>query len=77
MALPSIAGRVWIVLGLIYLAFFAWYTSFDGPLTPEEIVHYRAVVADLSDNDPERIAAFQRFMETDTCLLYTSPSPRD
>ena len=54
------------MLGLVYLAFFCWYTSFRGPLTPEEIVHYRAVVADLSDDDPERIAAFQRFMETDT-----------
>ena len=32
---------MWLVLTVIYAAFFSWYTSFDGPLTEKEIQHYK------------------------------------
>lgn len=67
MSLPgNLAARVWVVLLLLYVAFFSWYTSFAGPLTSEEIAHYRGVVEEISEGDPERIAAWLRFMQTDT-----------
>ncbi len=67
MSLPgNIATRVWLVLFLLYVAFFSWYTSFAGPLSSEEIVHYRGLVEEISDGDSERIAVWQHFMETDT-----------
>ncbi len=67
MSLPgNIATRVWLVLFLLYTAFFSWYTSFGGPLTSEEIAHYRGVVEEMSDGNTERIAVWQHFMQTDT-----------
>ncbi len=67
MSLPgNIATRVWLVLVLVYSAFFSWYTSFGGPLTSDEIARYRGVVEEMSDGDPERIAVWQHFMQTDT-----------
>ena len=64
--LGNLATRAWLVLFLAYFAFFSWYTSFGGPLTSEEIAHYRGVVEEVSDGNPERIAAWQHFMQTDT-----------
>ena len=60
------AARVWLVLLLVYVAFFSWYTSFGGPLSSEEMAHYRGLVEEISDGDSERIAAWQHFMQTDT-----------
>ena len=62
----NLVTRVWLGLFLVYIAFFYWYTSFGGPLTSEEIVHYRGVVEKMYDGDPERIAVWQHFMKTDT-----------
>jgi len=58
-------GRVWIVLALVWAAFFGWYTSFGGPLTPDEIDHYLGLLEERGA-DPARIAIFRQFMETDT-----------
>lgn len=57
--------RTWIVLAVLYGAFFGWYTSFGGPLQPDEIAGY---VRMLEENGatPERLARWRRFMETDT-----------
>jgi hypothetical protein len=57
--------RVWIVLGLVYAAFFVWYTSLGGPLRPEEIDRYVRILTERG-SDPERIALWRRFMETDS-----------
>jgi len=57
--------RVWIVLFLLYGAFFAWYTSFGGPLQPDEIEGYVRLLEE-GDVEPERLARWRRFMETDT-----------
>ena len=58
---------VWLIIGMIYAAFFGWYTSFGGPLTNEEIDHY---LSQLSANNPEatpqQLASLRRFMEQDT-----------
>lgn len=58
---------VWLVLGLLYAAFFGWYTSLEGPLTDEEIANY---MARFESREPalsrERIAQLREFMEQDT-----------
>lgn len=58
-------ARVWTTLAVAYAAFFAWYTPFGGPLAPEEIERYVAVL-EAGGADAERIERFRRFMETDT-----------
>ena len=58
---------VWLVCGIVYLAFFAWYTSFGGPLTDAEITEYMAYYeANGFDPSPENLANLRRFMEEDT-----------
>ncbi len=61
----SIAARTWMGLAVLYALFFSWYTSFGGPLTPDEIAYYTDIVSD-SPIAPERVAVWVRFMETDT-----------
>jgi hypothetical protein len=56
---------VWTILVLLYLAFFGWYTSFGGPLTPEEIDHYVEMLAQRG-GDPGRVERWRHFMQTDT-----------
>ncbi len=57
----------WLILLALYAAFFSWYTSFKGPLTDEEIVHYLALSAELNPNTtPEETANLRKFMEDDT-----------
>ena len=58
-------SRVWTVLAVLYAAFFSWYTSFGGPLAPEEIDRYVEMLRERGI-DPERLAVWKRFMETDT-----------
>jgi hypothetical protein len=57
--------RVWLVLALAYAAFFSWYTSFGGPLTPDEIAFYRQELSGLGGS-PEAMARWVAFMESDT-----------
>ena len=64
--LGNLTARVWLGLFVLYVTFFYWYTSFGGPLTAEEVARYRAVVEAVSGGAPERVAAWQRFMQTDT-----------
>ncbi len=58
-------SRVWTVVALVYAVFFGWYTSFGGPLSQEEIEGYLTVLAEAGA-DPERLAVWKQFMETDT-----------
>ena len=57
----------WLVIASTYLAFFSWYTSFKGPLTPAEIEHYMTL---SEQQDPgasaEDRARIRAFMEEDT-----------
>jgi len=57
--------NIWIGLFVIYAGFFAWYTSFGGPLDRSEIDHYLQVFADQG-RDPEAMVRLRRFMEEDT-----------
>ena len=58
-------GRVWSAFGLLYAAFFAWYTSFAGPLEEEEIQRYLAFFAE-NGAEPDQVALWRNFMESDT-----------
>ncbi len=58
---------LWLILGLIYGAFFSWYTSFGGPLTEEEIAHYMTLLRETAEaQTPDGQAVIKRFMEQDT-----------
>lgn len=57
--------RVWLILAMIYAAFFSWYTSFGGPLTSEEIDWYVAEFERVGQ-PPEAIEAIRGFLENDT-----------
>jgi len=58
---------VWLVIGLIYAAFFSWYTSFGGPLTDEEITHYLGKFEQRSPAPPpEALDMLRQFLEEDT-----------
>jgi len=58
---------IWLVLIGLYGVFFSWYTSFEGPLTTEEITHY---IEQLESSEPpvspDRVARLRKFMEEDT-----------
>ncbi len=57
----------WLACGAIYAAFFGWYTSFEGPLTDEEIERYLNRFAERAPPaSPELLASMRRFMEEDT-----------
>ena len=58
---------LWAVLAVLYGTFFSWYTSFEGPLTDEEIAHYISRIESREPvPSPERVAMLRRFMEEDT-----------
>lgn len=56
---------IWTSALLIYSAFFAWYTNFDGPLKDNEIEKNLQVLRD-ANAPPERIKLIEEFMRTDT-----------
>ena len=57
----SITKWTWLVIAATYLGFFSWYTSFKGPLSPQEIEYYIEKVNATS----EELASFRKFMEED------------
>ena len=58
---------IWLVLVLIYAAFFSWYTSFEGPLTDDEIAYYIERFEDREPPPPaEAVERLRKFMEEDT-----------
>ena len=57
--------NAWLALLIVWLVFFGWYTSFEGPLTPEEIAMVMEL-AEQSDAAPEDIAKMREFLESDT-----------
>ena len=58
------ARATWIVLAVLYGAFFAWYTNWQGALTGPEI---DAIVARVSeDGSADDIARLRKFLENDT-----------
>ena len=59
-------SRSWIILALVYAVFFYWYTSFEGPLTQEEIVHFTEVVNGAPGMEDEQARIWIEFMDSDT-----------
>ena len=59
-------SRSWIILALVYAIFFYWYTSFEGPLTQEEIVHFTEVVNGAPGMEDEQARIWIEFMDSDT-----------
>ena len=58
---------LWLILGLVYVVFFSWYTSFGGPLSADEIEHYMEKMAQSNPSQTAEEAAFLRqFMEQDS-----------
>ena len=58
---------IWLVIAVIYLAFFSWYTSFEGPLTEAEIGHYLELSKEQDpDSSAEDLARIRAFMREDT-----------
>ena len=58
---------IWLIIAVIYLAFFSWYTSFEGPLTEAEIGHYLELSkAQDPDSSAEDLARIRAFMKEDT-----------
>ncbi|MEM7097223.1 MAG: hypothetical protein AAF541_03115 [Pseudomonadota bacterium] len=57
----------WLILAIVYGAFFSWYTSFSGPLTAEEINRYMTMFETREPAPPaEAVALVRRFLEEDT-----------
>ncbi len=62
----SLRLLVWLVPALLYGVFFFWYTSFGGPLVPEEVEHYVSAFEELEGADAEGLARLRAFLESDT-----------
>ncbi len=59
---PSI---VWLILVLLYGAFFGWYTAFGGPLTSAEIERNIEGLRQAG-MAPERLEVWRAFMQSDS-----------
>lgn len=58
-------ARVWLALGVLYAAFFYWYTSFGGPVTEDEVDHYLGLL-ESQGRSAEDLAPLREFLESDT-----------
>ena len=58
-------GAAWLMLLVAWLAFFGWYTSFEGPLTAEE-VQTVLTAAKEEGASPKQLARMREFLESDT-----------
>ena len=59
------ARTLWLALALLYAVFTGWYTSWSGPLPPEEVDAY---VAELAERGAKgaRLDLWRHFLATDT-----------
>jgi hypothetical protein len=57
----TVTKWTWLVIVVIYLVFFSWYSSFKAPLSAQEIEYYVEKVNGTS----EELASFRKFMEED------------
>lgn len=56
---------LWSILAALYLGFRLWYDGGGGPLTPEEMQHYVAILEERG-TDPSRIENLRKFLADDT-----------
>jgi hypothetical protein len=59
------ARTLWLGLAVLYGAFTGWYTSWAGPLGPDEVDAYIARLAEKGAKG-ERLALWRHFLATDT-----------
>jgi hypothetical protein len=55
---------LWSILAALYLGFRFWYDGGGGPLTPEEVQHYVAILEERG-TDPSRIENLRKFLADD------------
>ena len=55
----------WVALSLVWLIFWSWYTSFEGPLTAAEVA-FVVERAEAQGAPAEDLAHLKRFLEADT-----------
>ena len=78
---------IWLVCTGLYVAFFSWYTSFDGPLSADEISYY---MSQFEQREPAAAPAtlklLRKFMQEDSgddfvmlnvIDIYETPLPVD
>ncbi len=56
---------LWLIPGLFYLLFVAWYTDLGGPLSADEIAAFTQKMRDNGGSE-ERLASIRDFMQADT-----------
>lgn len=57
----------WLVLSVLYVSFFSWYTSFQGPLNETEINHYLNLFQQANPDAAEAdILRLRQFMQEDS-----------
>jgi hypothetical protein len=56
---------LWSILATLYLGFRLWYDGGGGPLTPDEVQHYVAILEERG-MDPARIENLRQFLSDDT-----------
>ena len=56
---------LWSILAALYLGFRLWYDGGGGPLTPEEVQHYVAILEERG-TPPARIENLREFLASDT-----------
>ena len=60
------AITIWGLAILLYAVFFTWYTSFEGPLTAEEIDSYVSIFVQNGTSDAQGAELLRTFLEEDT-----------
>ena len=55
---------LWLTLAALYAGFRLWYDGGGPPLTPEEVAHYTAILAERGA-EPEQLAAVREFLAND------------
>jgi len=72
-------SRAWIVLGVLYAAFFLWYTPLGGPLSEAEIASYETKLRGFGGDDGalERWRAFMRSDTGDDFAMWNALDLRD
>jgi hypothetical protein len=56
---------IWIALAVLYAVFTGWYSSWSGPLSPQEVDDYVARLA-AKGAKGERLELWRRFLASDT-----------
>lgn len=61
----STRSKLWLFSGLLYAAFFVWYTDLGGPLSDAEIDEFMATMK-VNNSDPDMMAFIKTFAQQDS-----------